>query len=196
MSWRTTGILFLILLVVGAAVLALQQRYAAEARATPTPPSASFVEVVDLFGGLAAEDVARLEISRMEPEDSAVFAREEDSAWVQTVPTMTQVFSPTLTNHVTGLLNTRARRSFSAEGGDLAPYGLDSPQAIITLAVQRDGDIIRYELALGNPTPTGDAYYVQRRGDPRVHLLSTVALDGLLGLLENVPLLPPETAEP
>jgi hypothetical protein len=195
-SWRTTGILFLVLLIAGAAVLALQQRYSAEAQATPTAASSSFVEVVDLFDGVLVEDVVRLEIIQTEPEDAAVFSREEDSSWVQAVPTTTLVFSPTLTNQVTGLLNTRARRSFSAGGGDLAPYGLDNPQATIVLAVRREGETVRYELALGSRTPTGDAYYVQRRGDPRVHLLSTAALDGVLGLLEHVPLPQPEGGEP
>jgi hypothetical protein len=194
-SWRTTGILFLVLLIIGAAVLALQQRYSAGAQATPTP-AGPFVEVVDLFDGVLVEDVVRLEIVRAEPEDEAVFAREEDSSWVQTVPTTTQVFSPTLTNQITGLLNTRARRSFSAEGGDLAPYGLDDPQASIVLAVRRAAEVVRFEVVLGNHTPTGDAYYVQRRGDPRVHLLSTAALDGVLGLLDHVPLPQPEAAAP
>jgi hypothetical protein len=153
-SWRTTGILFLVLLIIGAAVLALQQRYSAGAQATPTP-AGPFVEVVDLFDGVLVEDVVRLEIVRAEPEDEAVFAREEDSSWVQTVPTTTQVFSPTLTNQITGLLNTRARRSFSAEGGDLAPYGLDDPQASIVLAVRRAAEVVRFELALGNHDANG-----------------------------------------
>lgn len=190
-SWRTTGLLFLALLVVGAAVFALQQRPAGEA--TPTA-AAPFVEAFDLFGGITVEDVVRLEIVQAEPPDEALFTRDEESVWMQTVPTTTQVFSPTLTNHVVGLLNTRTRRSFSPEAGDLAPYGLDNPQTIIVIAARRAGAIVRYELAVGNLTPTGDAYYVLRRGDPRVHLLTTAALDGILRLLENVPLPEPMPA--
>jgi hypothetical protein len=189
MSWRTTGLLFLALLVVGAAVLALQQRPAAEA----TPVAPAFVEAVDLFGDVAVEDVVRLEIVQVDPPDEALFARDdEESFWSQIVPTTTQVFSPTLTNQIAGLLNTRARRTFSPEAGDLAPYGLDSPQSRVVVATRRADAIVRYELAIGNPTPTGDAYYVLKRGDPRIHLLPSASLDGVLGLLEHVPL--PEPA--
>lgn len=63
----------------------------------------------------------------------------------------------------------------------------------LVVAARREEDVVRYELALGDITPTGDAYYVLRAGDPRVHLMSTAALSGLLRLLENVPLPPPPT---
>ncbi|MDT8307359.1 MAG: DUF4340 domain-containing protein [Anaerolineae bacterium] len=192
MSWRSTAILFVIFLVVAAAVLLLQPGDADEAGATPGA-AAEFVEVSDLFGGLTVDDVVRVEIVREEPPDQALFEQGEGNLWVQTVPTTTQVLSTTLTNQVTGLLNMRARRSFSAEGGDLAPYGLDEPQATIVVAARREGQTVRYELALGDLTPTGTAYYVLRRGDPRVHLLSTTPLDGLLRLLDTVPLLPTPT---
>lgn len=187
MSWRTTAILFLILLVVVAGVIVVQQGDTDEAEATPTGMS-NFVEAFDLFGGVTVEDVVRLEIIREEPPDQALFEQAEDGIWYQTVPTTTQVLSTTLTNQVSGLLDMRARRSFSAEAGGLAPYGLDEPQARIVVAAHRNGQVVRYELSLGDLTPTGTAYYVQRRGDPRVHLLSTAALDGLLGLLDTVPL--------
>jgi hypothetical protein len=193
MSWRTTAILFLVLLVVAAGVLILQQRQDAENSATPTVTT-DFVEVIDLFSGLTVDEIVRVEVSRHEPPDLALFVHGDDTTWTQTVPTTTQVLSMTLTNQVSGLVNSRARRSFSAEDGDLSPYGLDEPQATIVIAARRDGQITRYELRLGNLTPTGTAYYVQRQDDPRVHLLNTIALDGLLGLLDDVPV--PEKAAP
>lgn len=193
MSWRTTAILFFMLLVVAAGVIILQQGDTDEAHATPTAMS-DFVEAVDLFGGVRVDDVVRLEIVRKEPPEQALFEQSEDSAWVQTVPTITQVLSTTLTNQVSGLLDMRARRSFRPEAGDLTPYGLDEPQATIVVAARREEQVVRYELSLGDLTPTGTAYYVQRRGDPRVHLLSTATLDGLLRLLDSVPL--PATPSP
>lgn len=124
MSWRTTAILFLILLVVAAAVFLVQRQPAGEGAATATSP-ASFVEATDLFDGVTVEDVVRLEIVQSDPPDQALFERAAEGSWTQTAPTTTQVISATLTNQVMGLLNTRASRSFAPEGGDLAPYGLD-----------------------------------------------------------------------
>lgn len=186
MSWRTTATLFLILLLVAAGVLILQQRQDAETSATPTAPP-GFVEGSDLFGGLTVEDVVRVEVSRHDPPGQALFVHGDDTTWTQTVPTTTQVLSMTLTYQVSGLITIPARRSFSAEDGDLSPYGLDEPQATIVIAARRDGEIVRHELFVGNLAPTGSAYYVQRQGDPRVHLLSTLPLDDLLGLLDAVP---------
>lgn len=195
MSWRTTGILFLVLLVVGAAVFLIERRPGGEDEPTATSPS-SFVEATDLFDGVTVEEVVRLEIVQTEPADEALFERTEEGSWTQTVPTTTQVISTTLNNNVTGLLNTRATRSFSPEDGDLSPYGLDEPQATIVLAVEKDGSVVRYELALGDAAPTGNATYVLKPGDPRVHLMSTFAFDRLLGLLENVPVPPTPTPAP
>lgn len=187
MSWRTTGILFLVLLVVAVAVVALQRQQAGDEQATATSP-ASFVEATDLFDGVTVEDVVRLEIVQRDPPDEAIFERAAEGSWTQTAPTTTQVISATLTNQVMGLLNTRASRSFAPDSGDLAPYGLDEPQATIVLAARREDAVVRYELALGDVTPTRDATYVLKPGDPRVHLMSTASLDGLLRLLETVPL--------
>jgi hypothetical protein len=187
MSWRTTAALFIGLLVVAAAVLIIQRQPDGQEVATSTG-AAPFVEALDLFDGVVIQDVARLEIVQADPPDEAIFERDPEGAWVQTVPTATQVFSATLTNQVTGLLNSRARRSFTPEGSDLAPYGLQEPETIVIIAAKRGGDVVRYELGIGDLTPTADAYYVLKPGDPRVHLISTAALDGLLRLLENVPL--------
>jgi hypothetical protein len=186
-SWRTTGILFLILLTVAAVVLIVQRQPPGDELATPTGP-ASFTEALDLFDGVTIDEVVRLEIARSAPPDEAHFDRDAEGAWSQTAPTATQVISATLTNQVTGLLNTRVSRSFTAENGDLAPYGLDDPQATIVLAVQDAGSVVRFELALGDLTPIGDAYYVLKPGDPRVHLMSSASLDSVLRLLDTAPL--------
>jgi hypothetical protein len=53
--------------------------------------------------------------------------------------------------------------------------------------------VVRYELALGDVTPTGDAYYVRKPGDPRVYLMSAAGFGALLRLLETVPLPPTPT---
>jgi hypothetical protein len=192
MSLRTTAVLFVVLLAVAGAVLIFQPGTDGEALATAT--AAPFVEALELYEGAAVEDVVRLEIVQTASADEVLFERDGEGAWTQAVPTTTLVFSPTLTNQVAGLLNSSARRSFPAEGGNLEPYGLEEPAYTIVVAVEREGSIVRYELALGSRTPTGDAYYTLKTGDPRVHLLSTAALEGLLRLLEYVPL--PEATAP
>ncbi len=187
MSWRTTGILFLVLLVVAAVVLVVRQRPGGEEDA-PAADSSQFVEAIDLFDGVTVDQVVRLEIVQADPADEALFERTPEGSWTQTVPTTTQVISTTLDNSVTALLTARATRSFVPEGGDLGPFGLDAPQATIHLAVEAEDAVVRYEIALGDAAPTGNATYVLKPGDPRVHLMSTFTFERLLDLLENVPL--------
>jgi len=69
----------------------------------------------------------------------------------------------------------------------LAPLGLDSPQAVVTIRLQ-GGEAWRLEV--GAATPIGSGYYVRLDEDaPRV--VDSYVIDALLAWLETPPLAPP-----
>jgi hypothetical protein len=191
MSWRTTGILFLILLLLGAYVWWQQQQDAPEEALDALPTSPAPAENRPLFPNAVAEDVIRLEIVDLAANTTVTFLREEDGRWYQTVPTYTEVISATMSNHARSLANLTSRRVLPADANLPEAYGLDSP-AFELIVASRDGErTIRQRLLVGNLTPTGDAYYLQRPGDGRVYLAANFSLDNILRLREEPPVLQP-----
>ena len=197
MSWRTTGILFIVLVVVGGLVyLQSGQSESDTAEATPGSPIPAGVAI---FEEVQLDNVVRVDIVA-NPDEEVSFSHEPDGAWFMTVPTATNVISQTVSNSLLGLINTSSRRSLSPDENPLEAYGLEDPAREINVAVQREDQVIRYKLFVGNETPAGDAYYVIEEGDPRVHLMTKSTLDAIFTLATDPPLpesLPtPETTLP
>lgn len=194
MSWRTTGILFLVLVVVaGAAFWQSRRQEEAEGEATVASPPAS--AGADLFGSTSVENVVRLDVTTGEGVDAS-FRQDEDSSWSMTVPTSTEVISTTMTNAIRGLISAGSRRTLPPEENPLQAYGLEQAGKQVTLAVQDEGRIVRHLLSIGDETPTGDAYYVQKEGDRRVHLVAKPALDSVLDLAQTPPIPEPSSTLP
>lgn len=190
MNWRTTGVLFVVALLLAGAVY-LQSRQSESEGAIPTVSADTSGESASMIGDAAVDSIVRLDVSFSSgPETS--FAREADGDWHMTVPTTTMVISQTVSNAVSGLINAGIQRSFAPEENPLEAYGLSEPTKQIVVAESRGEQTIRHVLQVGKETPTGDAYYVLREGDRRVHLVSKSALDTVFSLATNPPL--PETA--
>lgn len=194
MSWRTTGILFLVLLLVAGAAF-WQSRRPEEAVGEPTVASPPASAGADLFGNTSVENVVRLDVTTGESV-SASFRQDERGLWSMTLPTSTQVISTTMTNAIRGLISAGSRRTLPPEENPLQAYGLEQADKEVTLAVQDEGRIVRHLLSIGNETPTGDAYYVQKEGDRRVHLVAKSALDSILDLAQTPPLPEPSQTLP
>ena len=184
MSWRTTAILFVILLFVGGYVYyQSRQEPAVEPLPTPLPQP----EQADLVTA-TIDEVNRLDVTRLEDEANASFMRDEAGVWFQTVPTNTEVISQTMNTQIGGMVSLRSNRTLPADANPLSTYGLDEPEYEIILATTRDERTVRTTLLVGNETPAGDAYYVQKRGDPRVHIVPIGVIQNMIDLLENPPL--------
>lgn len=189
MSWRTTAVLFIVLLLVGGYVYyQSQQEPAVESLPTPLPQP----EQAELVTA-SIDEVNRLDVTRLEDAAKASFTRDETGDWFQTVPTSTAVISQTMNIQITGLATLRSNRTLPADANLLSTYGLDEPAYEIVLATTRDERTVRTTLLVGNETPAGDAYYVQKRGDPRVHIVPIGVIQNMIDLLENPPL--PESEE-
>ncbi len=186
MSGRTVVILFVVLLVVGAIALLISRQ---EETAEPTPTLPPQPESVQLLEGVEMNTVGRLEV-RDEMGDRLIeLLREPDGGWFQVHPTATLAISQTVNTSVTGLLNLTSRRTLSPDENPLSAYGLDAPTYRITLAVRMEaGGTVRHVFLVGDETPAGDAYYVQKEGDPRVYLVPKFSLDNLAALLDDPPI--------
>jgi hypothetical protein len=191
-SGRTTAILFVILLVVaGAAYYVSRQEPEVEETPTPAPTEATTV----LISGITIEGVSRLELRHLAEEDAAVFVQEA-GVWSQSVPTQTQVISATMNSYLQGLVMLTSRRTLPTSAGEPADFGLDSPTyEIILSALDAGGQSIRFVLLVGDATAADDGYYVQRQGDPRVHIVNKSVLDNILNMLATPPI-PLPTPEP
>lgn len=189
MSWRTTAILFVILVILGGYVYYQnQQEPEVEPVATPLPEP----ERAELVTA-TIDEVNRLDVARLEDDVLASFSRDEAGDWFQTVPTNTAVISQTMNTQLTGLINLRSNRTLPADANPHSAYGLDDPAYQIVLATTRDERTVRTTLLVGNETPAGDAYYVQKRGDPRVHIVPIGVIQNMIDLLDNPPV--PEPTE-
>lgn len=184
MNWRTTAVLFIILLLVGGYVYYQSQQ---EPAVEPLPTPLAQPEQVELVGA-TIEEVNRLDVTRLEDAASASFSRDEAGAWFQTVPTSTEVISQTMNTQVSGVASLRSNRTLPADANPLATYGLDDPGYEIVLATTREERTVRTTLLVGNETPAGDAYYVQKRNDPRVHIVPIGVIQNMIDLLENPPI--------
>lgn len=191
MSGRTLAILFVVLLLVGGAAYFTSQQEP-EVAIDPVPTSAPRPETVTLVEEVILEQVARLELRRTEDTAYASFLHEPSGAWFQTQPTQTALISTTMDTPVSTLINLASRRTLGADDNPLSAYGLDAPQYEITLAVRQEeteGTAL-FKFIVGDETSTGNAYYVQKEGDPRVHLIAKFTIDNLLDLIDSPPILP------
>jgi hypothetical protein len=184
-SGRTTAILFVILLVVAGAAYYVSRQ---EPEAEETPTAVPTQPTTALVNGITTEGINLLEIRNLAEEDAAVFVQEA-GVWSQTVPTQTQVISATLNSYLQGMVLLTSRRTLPTSAGEPADFGFDSPIYEITLsATDEGGQSRRFVLLVGDATAADDGYYMQREGDPRIHIVNKAVVDNLLTLLEMPPI--------
>jgi len=189
-NWRTTAALLIVLIVLGGYVY-YQNQQEPEPPPIPTPAAAPPARE-PLFPGATINGVDQLEITRRADGLTAVFIRDEAGEWTRTVPTTTLVISQTLNTQVTGLINTQSTQRIAADANPLSVYGLESPAYEIAMTVTRsDGKRVRYTLLVGNEVPTGNNFYIQRKGDGRVHVVPSGSIQNMINLLETPPLVGP-----
>ncbi|RMG92205.1 MAG: DUF4340 domain-containing protein [Chloroflexi bacterium] len=191
MNWRTTAVLFVILVLLGGYVFYQSRQEPVTPTPTPLPPTPERVPLVS--EDTTIEQVNTVSVRRLADNNHTTFFRDGQGNWLRTVPTQTVAISLTVNTQVTGLINLRSNRTFPPDLNPLAAYGLDEPTYEIVLDTLQDEQLHRTVLLVGNKTPAGDAYYVQKKGDPRVHVVSAGVIQNMINLLENPPLQPTPT---
>lgn len=200
MNGRNLAILFVIVVILGAVVYFMNQDNNGTGD-TGTDPNATVAPSptpqLNLVRDATINDVQRLEVTRLEDDFQVAFVREEDGSWFQIVPTDTAVISSTMNSNVTRIINLTSQSTLSADANPLSVYGLDNPQYEIVLVTRRGEENVRHIFEIGDKTPTGDRYYAQKFGDPRIHILLSSTVESITGLLDErpIPTPTPETAD-
>ena len=89
--------------------------------------------------------------------------------WDITAPIQTKADATTVNNMLTAIVDEEVTRSLTPEEPvDLALYGLAQPPVVLRIALQ-DGTTLP-KVSIGKDTPVGFSAYVQKEGDPQLHL--------------------------
>ena len=103
------------------------------------------------------------------PEREISLQQTAAGEWNLTVPVQAKADDATVNNMLTTLGDEEVTRSLtSQEPTDLALYGLAQPPVVVHLVLQ-DGTALP-KVSIGKDTPVGFSVYVQKEGDPQLHL--------------------------
>jgi hypothetical protein len=113
---------------------------------------------------------------RIVKEDSPVIALNRDGdEWKLRKPLETSADQDTVGSLLRNLLDARRARTFEEGGKSAAEYGLESPEARLTIETQE----LTKELLVGDKDFTGNELYVMFEGDPEVFLTSGLILTSI-----------------
>jgi hypothetical protein len=161
MNFRTTYILFGVLLVV-IGLFAFALWWDPTARKTPTKYLLDVPRDKDNVA--KTDDVTRVEIDRREPKaEKIVFERDGNSdRWTITSPRKLRADSRAVDALIQQLQNA-TREDKTDEAPNLAAWGLDPPQAVVTMR-KKDKE---YGLNLGKTNASGEVYVLNPYEDPK-----------------------------
>ena len=112
--------------------------------------------------------------------------------WNLTAPIQAKADDTAVNNMLTTIVDEEVTRSLSPEEPvDLALYGLAQPPVVLRIALQ-DGTLLP-KVSIGKDTPVGFSAYVQKEGDPQLHLTRQAFR---LGLIKEVKELRDKTVLP
>jgi len=114
-----------------------------------------------------------------------VVQRDPQSGWQMLAPRIGEADAGRVELAVAWLLAPEIRDSLE-NPGDLATFGLNAPQAVVTLILV-DGS--SRSLEIGRLDPTGSVYYVRLPESEALAMVSRYGVDDLLGLIEDPPYL-------
>ena len=175
MDRRLTLILVLVLVVVASAAWWLERPGQAPA-ATPTPATAPLWTI-------ESTSVTGVRLEDTQAKTVVELARQSDGTWSIVEPSK----QPADTGAVELAISQMSNLSLITDLGTkitLENFGMDKPRYVIALTTADAS----YTLEIGSPTVTGSGYYVRMRGDPRVVVVGSYALESVLGWAQILPL--------
>ena len=103
------------------------------------------------------------------PDQTIRLKRAAPAGWDIVEPVQAKADKTTIDNMLNTLVDEEVTRRLDPDASaDLALYGLDEPPVKIQLALN-DGTKLP-QLSIGKDTPVGHSAYVQKEGDPQLHL--------------------------
>ncbi len=159
------GRLLIAAVLLGGLGLAVYFSNKSEAAKAKEPPKDAAPKIVSL----TEADITGIEIQKRDGSKT-VLKKNDKGKWTITEPKPLPADQPSvdaLTSTVTGL---QADRVVDEHATDLASYGLQPPQDLVTFTM-KDGKTAK--IMIGDDTPTGSDVYVMHEGDPKLYTMSS-----------------------
>lgn len=182
MSFRNTGILLIVLIVLGGVVFFVNRQggAATEADATPTPAPLT---------SLSTSDVTSIKV---EQGDKSITVERKDDGWVIAGDSPEPAGESKVKQAVDGLTGLKPTKTLDGIQ-NVADFGLGEPVWTITLT-PKEGNTVVFRVGDENPRRTGR--YVQVAGDSTIYLVTKVSVEDVQKWLEEPPYPPTPTPEP
>jgi hypothetical protein len=187
MNFRVTGVLLIVLALLGGGVWYSELRDKGSAGTAAAGTTGSQVEIQKF----ADQDVRQIVITKADQQVQV--DRPEGGTWTLQ-PSGQNADSVRISSVLFRLANLQATRKVADAPTDLAQYGLDSPTMTATTTVA-DGTV--YSLLFGGRSPTEAGTYVKKGDEPPVYLISNQLVTDLDKLITDPPIeRPTPTAAP
>jgi hypothetical protein len=157
-KFRTTLILFGVLVVLLAVVLVFESR---------GKKAAAVKEKEDKLVDVVAADLQRMELKK--PDGTISFAKDDKGAWRITAPLETRADGPEVDGLASSFSSLRIERVVEKTAGDLKTYEI--PKEEVSLWVKGKEAPVR--VLIGMENPLDKSLFAKREDDPRVVLLSS-----------------------
>ena len=182
MNFRITGILLIVLVVLGGVVFWMNRQGGGNTNpdATPTPAPLT---------SLATSDVASIKVDQ---GDKSITVEHQDTGWMIAGDSPEPAGETKVTQALGRLTALKPTRTLT-DVQNLADFGLEEPAWSITLT-PRQGDAVVFNV--GDENPRGTSRYLQVAGDPSIHLVPKFAVEDVQKWLEKPPYPPTPTPEP
>ncbi len=158
--WKIITVFVLVFALLGAAYFFIQNYDPTEKPAETTPTPAISVLSLDSAG------ISQIEIRNS--EEAYAFVRDGENWLVKNKPEI-EIYSTRVESMCFSAATLPADTQITAGAPDLSIYGLDKPQAVVTL-LSDSGATTAFEI--GNLTPAGDGYYARLADTADVYQLS------------------------
>lgn len=182
MSFRITGGLLIVLIVLGGVVLWVNRQGgpATDTNAMPTPAPLT---------SLSTSDVESIKV---EQGDKSITVERKDDGWVIAGESPEPAGESKVTQAINRLMELRPTRTLE-DVQNFGDFGLMKPAWIITLKPKEGKAVIFH---VGDENPRSTARYLRVTGSPVVYLVSKVAVEDVQKWLEQPPYPPTPTPEP
>lgn len=187
MNFRVTGVLLIVLALLGGGVWYSELRDKGSADTAAAGATGNQVQIQKF----AEQDVRQIVITKADQKIQV--DRPEGGAWTLQ-PSGQNADSVRVSSVLFRLADLQATKKVADAPTDLAQYGLDSPSLTVTTTLA-DGTV--YPLLLGGRSPTEAGTYVKKADDPPVYLISSQLGTDLDKLISDPPIeRPTPTAAP
>ncbi|RME44247.1 MAG: DUF4340 domain-containing protein [Chloroflexi bacterium] len=182
MSFRNTGILLIVLVVLGGVVLWVNRQDGAKRNTNATPTPAPLTS-------LSTSDIASIKV---EQGDRSITVERQGDGWVIAGDSPEPAGETKVTQALDRLTGLRPTRTLT-DIQNLADFGLDKPAWTITLT-PKDGEAVVFNV--GDENPRGTSRYLQVAGDSSIHLVPKFSVEDVQKWLDEPPYPPTPTPEP